>query len=132
MPQKLREEYKDEILSRKLIILPKISDEELARLYSGAMASFLISSYEGFGFPILESFACGTPSVTCRNTSQEEIGGEYAFFVRERNVEDTVNAMKFFIINGKGDCEKLHNYALTFNWRDAAEKYIRMYKSVFL
>lgn len=128
IPQKLREEYDKEISSGSLVILPKISDEELARFYSGALCSFLISSYEGFGFPILESFACGTPSVSCKNTSQEEIGNKYAYFVKERDVQDTMNAMLHFWKNGKGDVLQLIQYAKKFNWSNTAENYLEMYK----
>ena len=53
----------------------EVSDEELAALYRGARALVFPSLYEGFGIPVLEAMACGTPVVTSRGGATEEVAG---------------------------------------------------------
>lgn len=60
---------------------PKISDEEMPLLYSSASVLAYPSLYEGFGLPILESFACGTPVLTSNMSSMPEIAGDAAVLV---------------------------------------------------
>ena len=50
-----------------------MSDEELAALYRGARCLVYPSLYEGFGLPVLEAMACGTPVVTSRGGATEEV-----------------------------------------------------------
>lgn len=51
------------------------SDKALAELYRGATAMVFPSCYEGFGLPIIEAMACGTPVVTSNATSTAEVAG---------------------------------------------------------
>jgi glycosyltransferase involved in cell wall biosynthesis len=57
------------------------TDSELAALYRGARCVVYPSLYEGFGLPVLEAMACGTPVVTSRGGATEEIAGGAAVLV---------------------------------------------------
>ncbi len=59
----------------------EIPDAELARLYRGARCVVYASLYEGFGLPVLEAMASGTPVVTSSGTATEEIAGGAAVLV---------------------------------------------------
>jgi glycosyltransferase involved in cell wall biosynthesis len=61
--------------------LGPVDDEELARLYRGALCLAYPSLYEGFGIPVLEAMACGTPVVTSRGGATEEVAGGAAVLV---------------------------------------------------
>jgi glycosyltransferase involved in cell wall biosynthesis len=61
--------------------LGEVDDAELARLYRGALCVAYPSLYEGFGIPVLEAMACGTPVVTTRGTAMEEIADGAAVLV---------------------------------------------------
>jgi glycosyltransferase involved in cell wall biosynthesis len=56
------------------------TDEGLKKLYSGALAFIFPSLYEGFGFPILEAFSCGCPTILSNTSSLPEIGGDAAIY----------------------------------------------------
>jgi len=68
--------------------LGEVDDAELARLYRGAACVAYPSLYEGFGIPILEAMACGTPVVTTRGTAMEEVADGAAVLVDARDSEE--------------------------------------------
>ncbi len=73
--------------------LEYVPDEDLAGLYSGALALVFPSLFEGFGFPVLEAMACGTP-VICSNTSSlPEVAGQAALQVDPQDVKALLAAM---------------------------------------
>ena len=59
----------------------RVDDDELAALYRGARCLVFPSLYEGFGLPVLEAMACGTPVVTSRGGATEEVAGGAAVLV---------------------------------------------------
>jgi glycosyltransferase involved in cell wall biosynthesis len=67
--------------------LGRVGDEELAELYRGARCLVFPSLYEGFGIPILEAMACGTPVVTSSGGATEEVAGGAAVLVDPLDVE---------------------------------------------
>ncbi len=62
-------------------LLGRVSDDELARLYRGARCLAYPSLEEGFGIPIVEAMASGTPVVTSRGGATEEVAGGAAVLV---------------------------------------------------
>ncbi len=62
----------------------RVGDAELASLYRGARCLVYPSLYEGFGIPVLEAMACGTPVVTSRGGATEEVAGGAAVLVDAR------------------------------------------------
>lgn len=70
-----------------------ISDMDLPFLYSGATALVFPSLFEGFGLPILEAQACGTPIITSNLSSMPEIAAKGAILVNPYSVDDIVEGM---------------------------------------
>jgi glycosyltransferase involved in cell wall biosynthesis len=65
----------------------EVSDEQLVELYRGARALVYPSLYEGFGLPVLEAMACGTPVVASRGSAMEEVALGAAVLVDPYDVE---------------------------------------------
>lgn len=71
----------------RVIITGFVSDEELVMFYNCAKLLAFPSIYEGFGLPIVEAFACGTPVLTSYNSSLGQIAGDAAILVDPFEVE---------------------------------------------
>jgi len=69
-------------------------DADLPALYSGAALTAFPSLYEGFGLPILESMACGTPVVTANVSSLPEVAGEAALLIDPYDVPGLTDAIR--------------------------------------
>lgn len=71
-----------------------VPEEKLPSLYRGAEALVFPSLYEGFGLPLLEAMACGTPVVTSNVAAMPEVAGDAALLVDPTSVEQIAVAMK--------------------------------------
>jgi len=126
--------WSDGEVSKKVIPLGYVSDDELARAYSGALAIIFPSSYEGFGLPVLEAMACGCPVVTSREASLPEVAGEGAIFMKSpRDVDDLARILKDLAddtevrqrLIGKGLAQ-----ARGFSWEETSRKTFEAFEAV--
>lgn len=73
-------------LERRVHFTGFVEDDDLPALYSDALCLAYPSLYEGFGFPVLEAFACETPVITSKLSSMPEVAGDAALLVDPYNV----------------------------------------------
>lgn len=81
-------------LAERVQFLDFVADDDLPTLYSGALAMVYPSLYEGFGVPIVEAQACGTPVITSIVSSLPEIAGEAALLVDPHSTIAITAAMR--------------------------------------
>ncbi len=84
--QRIKTDYS----SQGIIFTGYVTDEELAVLYSAAQLFVMPSFEEGFGIPLLEAFAHGTPVVSSFAGALPEIGGDAALYFDPNNVNDMI------------------------------------------
>ena len=69
-------------LPSEIVLTGFVADADLPTLYSAADVFVLPSLYEGFGIPVVEAMACGTPVVCADNSSLPEAAGDGALLVQ--------------------------------------------------
>jgi glycosyltransferase involved in cell wall biosynthesis len=67
-----------------------VEKDELARIYRGAACLVLPSRYEGFGLPVLEAMACGTPVVANPDPAVQEVAGDAALYAEPDALPDAI------------------------------------------
>lgn len=114
-------------------VLGYVEENDLVSIINLAKATILVSYYEGFGLPILESQACGVPVITSNLSSMPEVAGSGAFLVDpyeivsiksgiERVLGDEKLAKKL-VLEGFENIQK-------FSWEKTAHETVKVYKEV--
>jgi glycosyltransferase involved in cell wall biosynthesis len=80
-------------IRRRVILTGYLSEQEKVALLSGALALCYPSTYEGFGLPVLEAMACGTPVITSNVSALPEVAGDAALLVDPDDVGAIASAM---------------------------------------
>lgn len=70
-----------------------VAPEDMPAIYAGATALTFVSLFEGFGIPMLEAFACGTPVIGSDGTSFPEVAGDAALLVNPTDPAAVAQAM---------------------------------------
>jgi len=80
-------------LDGRVYFTGKLSEENLASWYRGAVASIFPSIYEGFGLPVIESMAVGTPAIIANAASLPEVGGTAAYYFDPFDIDSISQAI---------------------------------------
>jgi glycosyltransferase involved in cell wall biosynthesis len=117
----------DELRRRGARLEGYVETERLAELYRGAACLVQSSLFEGFGLPIVEAMASGTPVVVVREPALEEVAGGAAVLVDEDGLADGIR-------RALADRERLSAAGLerarAFSWRTTAEQTLAIYQEI--
>jgi glycosyltransferase involved in cell wall biosynthesis len=80
-------------LKQRVCFRSYVPAADLPRLYRGALAFVYPSLWEGFGLPVLEAMACGTPVITSVGSGTEEVAGEAALLVDPTKTSELEDAL---------------------------------------
>jgi glycosyltransferase involved in cell wall biosynthesis len=123
-----------ELKLEKDVLLPGyVEASDLPSMYNAAEVFVYPSLFEGFGLPVVEAMACGTPVVTSRGSSLEEVAGDAALLVDphdERSIAETV----IRILADPELRSRLSQAGVTrsdqFSFRNAAQQTVGVYERV--
>ena len=116
------------------VVFPGFADDEdLPALYSAAELLAYPSLYEGFGLPVLEAMACGTPAITSNVSSLPEVGGDAALLVEPMDVDAIAQAMLRLLQDQhlRQTCiTRGFEQACRFTWENAAVQLLKLYAAL--
>lgn len=128
--KELNRKIKEYKLENQLIRPGNISDDELVAFYNLATIYVQPSLYEGFGLPVLQSLACGTPVISSSTGSLPEVGGKAAIYFNPTDPNQCVSLI-IEVLQDKSLRNKLakmgFEQANRFSWNKTAEMTIEVY-----
>src|SRR5262249_9132921 len=117
-------------LGKQVIFTGGIPEEEKATLLSAATVFAFPSVYEGFGLPVLEAMACGTPVLTANSSSLPEVAGDAALLVDPLSVEAIAGGLADLLDSPERRAELSQRgleRAHQFRWDRVAERTVEVY-----
>jgi glycosyltransferase involved in cell wall biosynthesis len=110
--------------------LGEVADEELARLYRGALCLVYASLYEGFGLPVLEAMRCGTPVVTSEGSAMAEVADGAAELVDPRDPDSITSGIERAIARRDELRARGLERARRYTWEATAEATAAVYREL--
>jgi glycosyltransferase involved in cell wall biosynthesis len=120
-------------LGRRVVFAGYVPDDDKAALLSGALALVYPSLYEGFGLPVLEAMACGTPVLTSSISSLPEVAGEAALLVDPLDTDAMAAGISRLITDAdlrQSLVDKGYAQVREFSWANAARQVLQVLESV--
>jgi glycosyltransferase involved in cell wall biosynthesis len=110
-----------------------IPGEDLPVFYNAACLVVYPTLYEGFGFPVLEAMACGTPVVASNDSSLPEVAGDAALLVDPRNPKEIADAIQR-VLTDEMQRAQLSFLGLArarqFTWEQTAKETLKVFLDV--
>ena len=106
-----------------------VAAEDLPPLYRGAEAFVFPSLFEGFGIPVVEAMASGTPTVVSAHASLDEASGDATIRVEPKSPEAIASGIETALTEGRALVPRGLEHARKFTWRACGEAMLRGYES---
>lgn len=109
----------------------RLTDRELCIVYNLAEVFAFPSFYEGFGFPVLEAMACGTPVVTSNVSSLPEVAGAAGVLVNPKSITSIEHGMRMILEDqdlAHQKSQEGRKQARKFSWDKTAQETLNIYK----
>jgi glycosyltransferase involved in cell wall biosynthesis len=120
-------------LADRVILPGKISDKDKYWYFKNCKAFVFPSMLEGFGLPVIEAMRFGKPVFLSKYSSLPEIGAEEAYYWDDFDHKNMADLYSVKMLEYQNDINKVQGiikHSQKFNWKNAAEEYVEVYKSV--
>lgn len=110
-----------------------INNTELIEVYNESKLFLFPSFYEGFGLPVLESMACGTPVICSDTSSLPEVGGEAVVYCDAYDINNIREKIELVLRDEalqKQMIKKGLNRVKNFSWEKSSKKHIEVFEKV--
>ena len=117
-------------LENKVHFIHNASNVQIKHLYENSSFSIYPSIFEGFGIPVLESIACGTPVITNSEGCFREAGGEAALYVNPNSISELGNAIGTLLANSDVKTNlvsEMKNHLLKFEEKKLGQDLMNVY-----
>jgi glycosyltransferase involved in cell wall biosynthesis/2-polyprenyl-3-methyl-5-hydroxy-6-metoxy-1,4-benzoquinol methylase len=132
--ERLREKAERMGLGDRVLFLGYVPDEDFAALMQSALAMIFPSLYEGFGMPVLEAMACGTPVLCSNVTSLPEVAGDAAIFFDPRKPSEIADAIGRIVVDpalAEDLARRGHQQVAAFDDpAEMARQYLRVFREI--
>jgi glycosyltransferase involved in cell wall biosynthesis len=119
-------------LKESIVLTGHIPEQHIPGLYAGAAALVIPSLYEGFGLPVLEAMAAGTPVVASNTSSLPEVAAGAALLVPPEDELALTSAIED-VLENRSTAEELRRSGLErarqFSWQRTAEETVAVYRA---
>lgn len=123
-----------EQVKQNIIALDYVDAIDMPVLFSEADMFLYPSQREGFGIPILEAMACGTPVITSNTSSMPEVGGNAALYVSPFDVRNIAEQMLYLETHPE-KCNEMIDAGLAhskkFKWNNTAQNVLSVYQKTY-
>ena len=116
-------------LSSSVVTIPHAGHAEIALAYNASAMLVYPSSYEGFGMPVLEAMACGTPVITLDNTAFPEFAGGVAMLLPDAEVATLTQGMVQLLSDETRRAQMAADgpqRAAAYDWRIVTQRYLAL------
>lgn len=127
----ISDKVKELNLENNVCILGYVNDLILATLYANAEFIAMPSLYEGFGLPLVEAMAHGTPVLSANNSSMPEVVGDAGILVDALDVASITNGLNQLITDKELRCKLAANSKdniKKFNWDKSAQQLMNVFE----
>ncbi len=120
-------------LEDKIIFTGFIPTEEVVAFLNGAVCFILPSLWEGFGIPVVEAFACGTPVIVSNVSSLPEVVGKAGLLVNPKSEDQIEQAIRVYLTDKKIRTKMIKlgfEQVKKYSWEKMAKKVIQVFENI--